>query len=92
MHILNYQSFVETRQQLEEFFGSDIIALNDTPSDKTLTGKKGLLKENFEQFAVEYPDGRAVTLYQDGRITETPKDGKENKDMIMDIKMLNQID
>jgi hypothetical protein len=78
MHILDHQSFIETRLQSDEWYGGDIRALNDTPVDKTLSGKKGTLKDNFEKYAVTYPDGRVITLHQDGTITEKPIDGQEH--------------
>tara|TARA_R110002124_G_scaffold287216_1_gene471531 strand:- start:218923 stop:219204 length:282 start_codon:yes stop_codon:yes gene_type:complete len=82
MHILNHLDFIETRLQSDEWYsgggGDSYSGTSDKPEDKTLSGKKGTLKEDFGHYALERPDGSVVTVYQDGRITETPKDGKES--------------
>jgi hypothetical protein len=79
MHILNHQNFIETRRQSEECWGfGGSSSSNRTDSDEKISSSKGTLKTNFEKYAVTYPDGRVVTLHQDGRITETPVNGKEH--------------
>jgi hypothetical protein len=74
MHILNYQNFVETRQKHRRgAYGRAVVRRDPPPPAKEIK-----LAEEFGQYAVTYPDGRTITLYQDGRITETPKNGKEH--------------
>ena len=81
MHILNHQDFIETRLQSDEWYsgggGEGYSGARAKAEDKTLSGKKGTLKDDFGHYALERPDGSVITVYQDGRVTETPVNSKE---------------
>ena len=88
MHILNYQNFIDS-QHVCRIDGDGCMSaramhrrhsarrrVENNPVKPQAQGQTGIkLKENFDKFSVQLPNGEELITYQDGRLELKSKDG-----------------